>query len=163
METWLPASDDQYEVSNLGRARSIRTGRMLKPWTIGKGYLAVEFWRDGVRQRAYLHQEVAKAFLGAADGLEVRHLNGDPQDNRVENLAWGTRQENALDMVRHGTQWQQSKTHCPRQHLLSEPNLAPSSPHRECLACQQARKYVKRHPGVDLQAEADRRYRLIVV
>ena len=163
MEMWLPASDSHYEVSNFGQARSLRTGRTLTPWTTGKGYLTVEFWRDGKRQRTHLHREVALAFLGSPMGREVRHLNGNPQDNRVENLAYGTRQENALDMVQHGTQWQQRKTHCPRQHLLAEPNLVPSSPHRECLACQRAKKYVRRHPDLDFVEEADRRYQQIMV
>jgi hypothetical protein len=35
--------------------------------------------------------------------MEVRHLNGCKLDNREENLCYGTRQENAVDMLSHGT------------------------------------------------------------
>jgi hypothetical protein len=161
METWLLASDDQYEVSNHGRIRSLRSGQVLKPWPVTKGYLAVEFWRDNKKSRVFIHRQVAQIFLGPAEGQEVRHLNGNPQDNRLENLAYGTRQQNALDMVRHGTQWQQKKTHCPRGHLLAEPNLGREK-HRTCLSCRQAKRYVKRHPELLLQEEADRRYALIM-
>lgn len=34
---------------------------------------------------------------------EIRHLNGNRRDNRIENLAWGTKQDNYNDSVRHGT------------------------------------------------------------
>jgi plasmid maintenance system antidote protein VapI len=35
--------------------------------------------------------------------MECRHLDGDPMNNRVENLTWGTRAENMHDRTRHGT------------------------------------------------------------
>jgi hypothetical protein len=35
--------------------------------------------------------------------MECRHLNGNPSDNRPENLAWRTRLENMADQGRHGT------------------------------------------------------------
>lgn len=34
--------------------------------------------------------------------METRHLDGDPGNNALSNLCWGTRQENAQDKVRHG-------------------------------------------------------------
>jgi len=37
------------------------------------------------------------------EGHVTRHLNGDPTDNRLENLRWGTRSENQRDSVKHGT------------------------------------------------------------
>lgn len=45
---------------------------------------------------------VLEAFVGPCPpGQECRHLDGDPSNNRVENLAWGTHEENAGDMIRH--------------------------------------------------------------
>jgi DNA-binding NarL/FixJ family response regulator len=35
--------------------------------------------------------------------MECRHLNGQRDDNRLENLAWGTRKENCADARAHGT------------------------------------------------------------
>jgi hypothetical protein len=35
--------------------------------------------------------------------MECRHLNGNPLDARLENLAWGTRAENYADRRGHGT------------------------------------------------------------
>ncbi|MDA0873558.1 MAG: HNH endonuclease [Bacteroidetes bacterium] len=59
------------------------------------------------RGRAFVHQLVAGAFLDppkaeAADSdakIVVRHLNGNPSDNRYVNLAWGTLADNTFDRL----------------------------------------------------------------
>ena len=56
------------------------------------------------RDCRYVHRLVLEAFVGPCpEGQECRHLNGDPGDNRLENLVWGSPLENSLDMVKHGT------------------------------------------------------------
>lgn len=64
------------------------------------GYLTVYIGRGP----ELVHRLVAETFLPApAAGQDVvRHLNGDPLDNRAENLAGGTQTENMADMIRHG-------------------------------------------------------------
>lgn len=53
-----------------------------------------------------VHQLVALTFLGPRPkGQEVRHLDGDPLNNAVTNLAYGTRSENILDVMRIGRAW----------------------------------------------------------
>ena len=53
-----------------------------------------------------VHQLVMKAFVGPApDGMEIRHLNGNPADNRLANLKYGTRTENILDVYYQGKRW----------------------------------------------------------
>lgn len=163
VETWCPIPGHEgYEVSTLGQVRS--GSRVLTQFLRGKkpGYLSV--YLGGGSQ--FVHRLVLLAFRGEPqEGEETRHLNGDQYDNRLENLAWGTRSENALDRVRHGTHFSSRKTHCPRGHLLGGHNLKPAGLRegkRKCLACDQANRYVKRHPEVSLKVEADRRYALIM-
>lgn len=50
-----------------------------------------------------VHKIVARAFCGKKPGRDflIRHLNGNPHDNRAENLKWGTVKENAEDRVLH--------------------------------------------------------------
>jgi len=51
----------------------------------------------------FVHRMVLLAFVGPApEGMKCRHLNGNPKDNRLENLCWGTSSENNRDIVRHG-------------------------------------------------------------
>jgi hypothetical protein len=59
---------------------------------------------DGKHLTRLVHRLVAAAFHGPQPfaGAEVRHLDGDPRNNRASNLAWGSKAENMLDMIRHG-------------------------------------------------------------
>jgi len=106
------------------------------------------------------------AFRGLPKPGEVcRHLNGNPHDNRLDNLSWGTPSENMLDKARHGTHHNANKTHCPRGHLLAEPNLVLSHSRRgkrKCLACDRAHRHVRRHPELDFQTVADEYCRAIM-
>ncbi len=68
-----------------------------------RGYLNVRMNVAGKRLRVPVHRLVCRAFHGEPQpGQQVRHLNGDPFDNRAVNLAWGTPRENAADRDDHG-------------------------------------------------------------
>jgi hypothetical protein len=53
----------------------------------------------------YVHRLVLEAFVGPCpQGMECLHDDGNTSNNRLSNLCWGTRIENAKDRDRHGTQ-----------------------------------------------------------
>ena len=67
-------------------------------------YLRIDLWRDGKPHICFVHRLVLETYVGPCpDGMECCHLNGNRQDNRLENLRWGTKSENSLDSIRHGT------------------------------------------------------------
>lgn len=98
-----------YEVTADGRVISLlgwrgEKSRELRPYPDSDGYLQVRIVIDGKRYTRKVHSLVATTYCGPRPSLkhEVRHINGDRLDNRAENLAWGTRQENADDREQHG-------------------------------------------------------------
>lgn len=59
---------------------------------------------EGKRVNIFIHTLVLTVFRGPRpSGMQCRHLNGMSSDNRLENLVWGTPQENSDDRKRHGT------------------------------------------------------------
>jgi hypothetical protein len=120
MEIWkdIPGYERCYQVSNEGRVRSLdraitqmsRWGALytkfvggvdLRPGRMPAGHLSVSLGRNNSQ---CVHKLVLLAFVGPApEGHECLHQNGDPSDNRLENLRWGTRGDNIRDAIRHGT------------------------------------------------------------
>ena len=118
-EIWkpVPGYEGQYEVSNQGRVRSLdrqvlcagaikglylsrKKGRILRPGPSNYGHLSVVLGR---RQTRMVHDLVLRAFVGPPPAKhECCHNNGNPKDNRLENLRWGTRSQNNIDAVKHG-------------------------------------------------------------
>ena len=104
METWKSVQDnDNYQVSNYGRVRNvIRSSRILTPSNNGNGYLRVDLYRDGTRQKHFVHRLVAKAFLPNAKELpEVNHIDHTRSNNLLENLEWVTSSENNYKKYSH--------------------------------------------------------------
>lgn len=101
-EYWkpVPAYEQVYAVSNLGRVRRIspgastRSGRILKPHE-KRGYLTVVLTLRGKCKMHRIHRLVAAAFIGPPPPeTEVNHKNGDKADNRPENLEYVTHRRN---------------------------------------------------------------------
>lgn len=161
-ERWLPVCgyEGLYEASDQGRVRSLdrtiiaqgargphkRTykGKILRPGvTRSTGYLSVILYKGNKGESRPIHVLVATAFLGPGDGLHVLHCDGSRDNNRLENLRWGTRSDNLRDAVRHGTHPQTKKTHCPHGHeytpentLITPTRKGGTYPARRCLTCK---------------------------
>lgn len=139
-EEWRPVPGfPGYEVSDEGRVASyLRRNRLVLALMVkSNGYVSVNLARSRRRVTCTVHSLVAEAFIGPRPpGQEVRHLDGDPHNNRVSNLRWGTRSQNELDKVRHGTHHNARKTHCPAGH--------PYGPRRRCSPCDNAAQRVRR-------------------
>lgn len=66
-------------------------------------YPTVTLIRDDKRYSQYVHRLILETYVGPCpDGMECRHLDGNPKINDLKNLMWGTHRQNTQDMVRHG-------------------------------------------------------------
>lgn len=106
IEEWRPVTvgslGDFYEVSNLGRVRSLDRicyglkarrvdGKILRPSTSKFGYRNVNLFRDGKSKSIHVHRLVGLAFIANIDNLPmVNHIDGIKSNNVVTNLEWTT-------------------------------------------------------------------------
>ncbi len=118
VELWrdIPGYEGSYQVSSLGRVRSLPRYVPIYDSVRGISYMRPcpgKILRQAVCDRAGhvsvhlgkycrgipVHQLVLLAFQGWPPvGMEAMHLNGNPKDNRPENLKYGTHSENMTDM-----------------------------------------------------------------
>ncbi len=124
-EIWkdIPGYEGKYQASTEGNVRSVDRivysrnwytgqpfarrikGRILRPGRFCKnGHVSVVLGRGAAGSP--VHHLIMLTFVGPPlAGQEVRHKNGDPTDNRLSNLEYGTRTENILDVFYQGKAW----------------------------------------------------------
>jgi hypothetical protein len=94
-EQFRPTEIAGYSVSDLGRVKNEKSGRILTPLPNGTGYWKVKLYDEYGYHYRYVHQLVCIAFHGPPEpGQEVNHLNG-PNDNRACMIEWTTRKQNS--------------------------------------------------------------------
>ena len=100
IEIWRPIKDyeDLYEVSNLGRVRIKKSGKIRKTvFNKGTHYEMVMLIKNKKYKNCYVHRLVASAFVPNHQLLpEVDHRDHNRQNNHVENLRWSDKHQNLL-------------------------------------------------------------------
>ena len=91
---------EKYEVSNLGKVRNIKSGRILKPFPNRGGYLRHRLYGYDKKKNLPLHRIIATAFIDNPDEKPcVNHIDENKLNNDLSNLEWCTVRENII----HGT------------------------------------------------------------
>ena len=88
----------QYTVYSNGVIYNNTSGKIIK-FTKNKatGYYQACIRINKAPATVYLHRILAELFIPktSLDQVEVNHINGNKEDNRLENLEWVTSKENA--------------------------------------------------------------------
>lgn len=69
--------------------------RILKPKTNNQGYLYVSLCYNEIIKDYLVHRLIAITFLPNPENKEtVNHIDGNPKNNKLENLEWATQSKN---------------------------------------------------------------------
>ena len=87
----------EYYVRDDGTIYSVRTNKVLSPQLDKDGYQKVQMMStDGKRHRYSVHRLVLENFnpVEGMENLQVNHIDGNKENNKLENLEWTTCKEN---------------------------------------------------------------------
>ena len=95
-EIWKPIINwDTYEVSSLGAFRNRITKRLLSLSLFKTGYVRVSLYNGQKSVSHSAHRLVGQAFLPNPENCpQVNHLDGNKQNNCVDNLRWESTSDN---------------------------------------------------------------------
>lgn len=117
-EEWrdIKGYEGYYKISNKGRVKSfvgwdgrkyVHREKLLKPYIeeTGNNYsrLVIGLNKKKKREEFKVHQLVARAFIpNPKNRKEINHIDGNPFNNKVENLEWCTHGENMIHAIKTG-------------------------------------------------------------
>ncbi len=100
-EIWkdIAGYEGLYQVSNLGRVKSLKKEIIMKVNPDKNGYLTLCLSVNRKESNKRIHRLVAEAFIPNPKNLPyVCHKDDNPENNSVDNLWWGTHTDNVRDM-----------------------------------------------------------------
>ncbi len=122
-EDWLKArttgipGHEHYAVTKDGRVISLRRNHALAQSVTARGYAQVKLGRG---RWHLVHRLVALSFVANPEMKpQVNHKDGDPLNNRAENLEWCTQSENQLHAVVTGLQPPPAWTEASRRKVAA--------------------------------------------
>lgn len=150
----IPGSEDRYEINRQGQVRRIGLNRRGQPhrplsYPMHNGYPFVHMSLSNRKWQIGVHRLLLMTFVGPPpfEGAVARHLDDDPMNFDLANLAWGTRHDNADDARRNGgallyNARLRDRTHCKNGHEFTEENTRYEISHgyriRKCRICLRA-------------------------
>lgn len=92
---WKQIENLNYEVSEEGVVRNIKTHKIIQGGISTSGYKMVSLYSENKRLHKQVHRLVAINFIENPENKpQVNHIDGNKLNNNVDNLEWVTGKEN---------------------------------------------------------------------
>ena len=169
MEIWkeITGYEGYFEVSTLGNFRSKDRvvgyrksgtrnypGKPLKTETILEGYQRIVLMKEGIKKRYMCHRIVAQEFISNPNNKPyINHIDGNPANNRVENLEWCTQEENEQHSINILGKTMKGKTNPKRIKCVETGIIYPSM--NKCITDLGSKACVE---GLNKAIKANRKY-----
>lgn len=115
MEIWKDIKNYEglYQVSNLGNIKSFwHKKEVIMKQMNNNGYSQLNLYYCGLAKKFYVHRLVAKAFIPNPENKpQVNHIDGNKQNNNINNLEWVTNIENEKHAIKLGLKYQKGESH----------------------------------------------------
>ena len=90
-------------IKSLPRNGTTKSERILKQRLGNRGYMQICLHIENKKKLLSVHRLVAQAFIDNPNNLpQVNHIDGNKQNNKVENLEWCTAKENGIHAYKTG-------------------------------------------------------------
>jgi len=104
-EQWRYFRDSVYQVSDYGRVKNTKTGKILKGTASDCGYIRVDLQLAGQKRRKFLvHQLVYECFVSPEFDV-INHIDGNKKNNKVSNLESVSHKENLQKAANETNAW----------------------------------------------------------
>lgn len=131
-----------YAVSGDGSVYSYKNKRVLKGLKGKNGYVYVGLCKNGIVRQYTVHRLVGEAFIPNPENKpEIDHINGDRQDNRVENLRWATKKENRRNPI-------------TTERMSAKKRGLPAKNKKKVIQSDMEGIFIKEYESIALAAEA---------
>lgn len=135
-EIWkdIPGYEGIYKISNLGKIKALRiwTGRMyikrevlLKPTIARNGYYRITLSNNKKVKYVNMHRLIAETFIPNPNNYSyINHIDGNKQNNNINNLEWCTQSHNIKEAVRIGLRKTKTRGESPNSRKVNQYDLS---------------------------------------
>ena len=100
-----PDIKDCYVIDDTGKIRNINTGNYIKINKNHNGYMRVSLMKKGGGTTSIQYHRLLMMLLKPIEGMEklqINHIDGNKENNVLDNLQWVTSQENIHHAIKTG-------------------------------------------------------------
>lgn len=97
----------KYECNESGTIRNSKTKHIIKQFKGKDGYMRVSLYIDGKSKTFTVHRLILSSFVKNPNQdiyTEINHIDGNKENNCIDNLEWCTRSENQLHAYKNNLQ-----------------------------------------------------------